>query len=99
VRGYKEKGNINTPLELAIEQRDRPLQPGDRCDRPRARAHVKEEMRDRQIDCRRYAYEHGIDKPEIRDCSNQMLADWLVELGCEVSRRPVRAGWRIGEEY
>jgi hypothetical protein len=31
--------------------------------------------------------------------SNQMLADWLVELGCEVSRRPVRAGWRIGEEY
>ncbi len=27
--------------------------------------------------------------------SNQMLADWLVELGCEVSRRPVRAGWRV----
>lgn len=27
--------------------------------------------------------------------SNQMLADWLVELGCVVSRRPVRAGWRV----
>jgi hypothetical protein len=29
--------------------------------------------------------------------SNQMLADWLVELGCEVSRRPVLAGWRVQE--
>ena len=27
--------------------------------------------------------------------SNQVLADWLVELGCEVSRRPVRAGWQV----
>ena len=29
--------------------------------------------------------------------SNQMLADWLTELGCEVSRRPVLAGWRVQE--
>jgi hypothetical protein len=29
--------------------------------------------------------------------SNQMLAAWLEELGCQVSRRPVLAGWWIGE--
>ena len=34
VRGYKEKGNINTPLELAILNRHGPLHPGDRRDRP-----------------------------------------------------------------
>jgi xylulose-5-phosphate/fructose-6-phosphate phosphoketolase len=28
-------------------------------------AHAKEKYRDRQIDCRNYAYEHGIDIPEI----------------------------------
>ena len=33
VRGYKEQGNINTPLELAIRNQSRPLQPGDRRDR------------------------------------------------------------------
>ncbi len=37
VRGYKEKGNINTPLELAIQQPDRPLQHRHRRDRPGAR--------------------------------------------------------------
>jgi xylulose-5-phosphate/fructose-6-phosphate phosphoketolase len=31
----------------------------------RAGAHAKEEFRDRQIACRRHAYEHGIDSPEI----------------------------------
>jgi len=30
-----------------------------------AGAHAKEELRNRQIDCQQYAYEHGIDKPEV----------------------------------
>ncbi len=72
VRGYKEKGNINTPLELAIENEiDRFSLAIDVIDRlPRlsvAGAHVKEKLRDMQIECRHYAYKHGIDKPEVRD--------------------------------
>src|SRR5499427_9484239 len=70
VRGYKEKGNINTPLDLAIRnQIDRFSLAIDVIDRvPRLRvagAHVKEKLRNIQIDCQSYAYEHGIDKPEI----------------------------------
>ncbi|MCP6761364.1 MAG: phosphoketolase family protein [Fischerella sp. CENA71] len=70
VRGYKEKGNINTPLELAIQnQIDRFSIAIDVIDRiPKlkvAGAHVKEMLKDEQISCRNYAYEHGIDKPEI----------------------------------
>jgi len=30
-----------------------------------AGAHVKEKLRDRQIECRNYAYEHGVDLPEV----------------------------------
>jgi xylulose-5-phosphate/fructose-6-phosphate phosphoketolase len=72
VRGYKEKGNINTPLELAINNEiDRFSLAIDVINRvPRlqvAGAHVKEKMRDMQIDSRNYAHEHGIDKPEYRD--------------------------------
>jgi xylulose-5-phosphate/fructose-6-phosphate phosphoketolase len=70
VRGYKEKGNINTPLDLAIRnQIDRFSLAIDVIDRvPRLRvtgAHVKEKLRNMQIDCQHYAYEHGVDKPEI----------------------------------
>jgi xylulose-5-phosphate/fructose-6-phosphate phosphoketolase len=72
VRGYKEKGNINTPLELAINNEiDRFSLSIDVINRvPRlqvAGAHVKEKLRDLQIDCRNYAYQHGIDKPEVAD--------------------------------
>ena len=72
VRGYKEKGNINTPLELAIENEiDRFSLAIDVIDRvPKLRvagAHVKEKLRDMQIECRHYAYKNGIDKPEVRD--------------------------------
>lgn len=72
VRGYKEKGNINTPLELAISNEiDRFSLAIDVINRvPRlqvAGAHVKEKLRDMQIECRNYAYEHGIDKPEVDD--------------------------------
>ena len=72
VRGYKEKGNINTPLELAINnQTDRFSLAIDAIDRvPRlqvAGAHVKEKLRDLQIDCRNHAHEYGVDRPELRD--------------------------------
>jgi xylulose-5-phosphate/fructose-6-phosphate phosphoketolase len=70
VRGYKEKGNINTPMELAINnQTDRFSLAIDAIDRiPKLQqigAHAKEEFRDCQIACRRHAYEHGIDSLEI----------------------------------
>jgi xylulose-5-phosphate/fructose-6-phosphate phosphoketolase len=70
VRGYKEKGNINTPLELAINNEiDRFSLAIDAIDRtPRLQkigAHAKERFRNLQIGCRHYAHEHGIDSPEI----------------------------------
>jgi xylulose-5-phosphate/fructose-6-phosphate phosphoketolase len=69
VRGYKEKGSINTPLELAIQnETDRFSLAIDAIDRIAelqvAGAHVKEKLRDQQIACRNYAYQHGIDRPE-----------------------------------
>jgi xylulose-5-phosphate/fructose-6-phosphate phosphoketolase len=72
VRGYKEKGNINTPLELAIRnQVDRFNLAIDVLDRvPRlqgSRAHVKEWLKGQIIESIAYAYTEGIDKPEIRN--------------------------------
>jgi xylulose-5-phosphate/fructose-6-phosphate phosphoketolase len=72
VRGYKEKGNINTPMELAINnQTDRFSLAIDTIDRveklQRVGAHAKEEFHDRQIACRRHAYEHGVDGAEIAE--------------------------------
>ena len=69
VRGYKEKGSINTPLELAIQnETDRFSLAIDAIDRipslQVAGAHVKEKLRNQQIECQNYAYEHGIDRPE-----------------------------------
>jgi len=69
VRGYKEKGSINTPLELAIQnETDRFSLAIDAINRIPALlvsgAHVKQQLRDLQIECRNYAYEHGIDRPE-----------------------------------
>jgi xylulose-5-phosphate/fructose-6-phosphate phosphoketolase len=70
VRGYKEKGNINTPLELAIEnQVDRFNLSIDVIDRvPRLQAtgaHVKEWLKGQIIESIAFAHEHGIDKKEI----------------------------------
>ncbi|MGB5896894.1 MAG: phosphoketolase family protein, partial [Geitlerinemataceae cyanobacterium] len=71
VRGYKEKGNINTPLELAIEnQIDRFNLVIDVIDRvphlgSRA-AYVKERMKNSIIENTNYAFDQGIDKSEIR---------------------------------
>ena len=70
VRGYKEKGNINTPLDLAMQnQIDRFSLAIDVIDRVPALqvagAHAKEMLRNMQIDCMNYAYEQGVDKPDV----------------------------------
>jgi xylulose-5-phosphate/fructose-6-phosphate phosphoketolase len=70
VRGYKERGNINTPLQLAIlNQVDRFNLAIDVIDRvPRLQAtgaHVKERLHDQIIGHLTYAVENGIDQPEI----------------------------------
>ena len=70
VRGYKEKGNINTPLELAIQnQTDRFSLAIDAIDRmPRFQvtgAGVREALLNRQIEAKSHAYEFGIDPEEI----------------------------------
>jgi xylulose-5-phosphate/fructose-6-phosphate phosphoketolase len=72
VRGYKEKGNINTPLELAIlNQIDRFDLAIDVIDRvPRLRsigAHVKEWLKGQIIESINFAHAEGIDKEEIRN--------------------------------
>jgi len=69
VHGYKERGNINTPLELAIEnETDRFSLAIDVINRVPslkvAGAHTKQTFRDRQIACRQYAHEFGVDLPE-----------------------------------
>ncbi|MDA8361940.1 MAG: phosphoketolase family protein [Gammaproteobacteria bacterium] len=70
VRGYKEKGSINTPMQLAINnQVDRFNLVIDVIDRvPRlmaAGAHLKDHMKDEILEHLRYAMEEGTDKPEI----------------------------------
>ncbi len=72
VRGYKEKGNINTPLELAMNnQIDRfnlVIDVIDRVDGLGSRAaHVKERMKEAILSNRAHAHEHGIDAEEIRN--------------------------------
>ena len=70
VRGYKEKGNINTPLELAIiNQIDRFDLVIDVIDRVPSLgskgAHVREKMKNEIIENVQYAYTNGIDREEI----------------------------------
>jgi len=70
VRGYKEKGNINTPLELAmLNETSRFHLVIDVIDRvPKLRikgAHLKEDMKNSIIDNLQYAHEHGTDRAEI----------------------------------
>lgn len=70
VRGYKERGNINTPMELAINNEvDRFTLAIDVIDRvPKLKttgAHAKEKFRNEQMACKRYAHEFGIDRPDI----------------------------------
>ena len=70
VHGYREKGNINTPLELAMLNQtsrfDLVIDVIDRVPRLRTKAaHLKEEMKNAIIDNLRYAHEHGTDREEI----------------------------------
>jgi len=72
VRGYKEKGSINTPLELAIDNNiDRFSLAMDVVDRvPRLQkigGHAKERFLNQQIKCRNYAHEFGVDDRDAAD--------------------------------
>ncbi len=72
VRGYKERGNINTPLELAIlnqvDRFDLAIDVIDRVPKLQATAaHTKEWLKDQIIDSINYAHEYGIDRKEIRE--------------------------------
>ncbi len=69
VRGYKEQGNINTPMELAIRnQIDRFSLVIDAIDRVPGLlvrgAHVRERMKALSMDCQRHAYSEGCDADE-----------------------------------
>ena len=86
VRGYKEKGNINTPLDLAIRnQIDRFSLAIDVIDRvPALRvagAHAKEELRNQQIAAQSFAHREGVDKPELDQWT------WPEDLGPETRGR------------
>lgn len=86
VRGYKEKGNINTPMDLAIKnQIDRfnlVIDIIDRVPKLQSRAaHVKEKMKNEILSNVHYAYEHGVDHPDI--------VNWkwpYPKTGCELSQ-------------
>lgn len=72
VRGYKEHGNINTPLELAMRnQIDRFSLAIDAIDRiPKLQivgGHLREWLKNQIIEHSNYAYAEGIDKQEIRE--------------------------------
>ncbi|HUL81771.1 MAG TPA: phosphoketolase family protein [Gammaproteobacteria bacterium] len=74
VRGYKEKGNINTPLELAIlnntDRFDLVIDVIDRVPKLQTKAaHLKETMKNAIIDNLSYARTYGIDRAE--------LANWV----------------------
>jgi xylulose-5-phosphate/fructose-6-phosphate phosphoketolase len=70
VRGYIEKGNINTPLELAILNRtdrfDLVIDVIDRVPKLQTKAaHLKERMKNAIIDNLAYARTNGIDREEV----------------------------------
>ncbi len=72
VRGYKEQGNINTPLELAIRnQADRfslAIDAIDRMARFRVTgAGARETLLNQQIACKQHAYEFGTDPDDINN--------------------------------
>jgi xylulose-5-phosphate/fructose-6-phosphate phosphoketolase len=72
VHGYRERGNINTPFELAmLNETSRFHLVIDVIDRvPKLETtagHLKEEMKNLIIDNMSYAHEHGADRPEIAD--------------------------------
>ncbi|KAI6086385.1 D-xylulose 5-phosphate/D-fructose 6-phosphate phosphoketolase [Hypoxylon rubiginosum] len=73
VRGYKEKGNIDTPLELAIRnQTDRFSLAMDAIDRMpqlgNRGAAARDALKSQQVAAAAYSFEHGVDP--------QFLSDW-----------------------
>ncbi|KAL6233925.1 hypothetical protein BDW75DRAFT_213678 [Aspergillus navahoensis] len=72
VRGYKEKGNIDTPFELAVRnQTDRYSLAIDAIDRlaslGNSAAGVREKFLDLQLKAKNMAYDHGLDPDYIRN--------------------------------
>jgi xylulose-5-phosphate/fructose-6-phosphate phosphoketolase len=72
VHGYKEEGTTTTPFDMTVRnQIDRFDLAGDVIDRvPRIAdraAHVKQLIRDKLVEHRRYIEEYGQDLPEVRD--------------------------------
>jgi len=72
VRGYKEEGTTTTPFDMLVRNDlDRFHLVGDVIDRvpglAAEAAHIKQLMRDKRIEHRRYIREHGQDMPEIRN--------------------------------
>ena len=72
VRGYKEEGTTTTPFDMTVlNDLDRFHLAGDVIDRvPRLRniaAHIKQDLRNKLIEHKRYIAKHGDDMPEIRD--------------------------------
>jgi xylulose-5-phosphate/fructose-6-phosphate phosphoketolase len=72
VRGYKEEGTITTPFDMAVlNDLDRFHLAHDALDRlPQLgakAAYLKQELREKLIEHKRYIYLHGEDMPEVRD--------------------------------
>ncbi len=72
VHGYREKGNINTPFELAMlngtSRFHLVIDVIERVPKLHTKAaHLKEELKNAIIDNLRYAHEHGTDRAEISD--------------------------------
>jgi xylulose-5-phosphate/fructose-6-phosphate phosphoketolase len=72
VRGYKEEGTTTTPFDMAVlndidrfhlvmDVADRVPALGDRA------IHLKQLMREKRVEHKRYIAQHGEDLPEIRD--------------------------------
>ncbi len=72
VRGYKEEGTTTTPFDMAVlNDIDRYHLVGDVMDRVPSlgytAAYVKQLMRDKLVEHRRYIAQHGEDMPEVRE--------------------------------
>ncbi|MCX6633542.1 MAG: phosphoketolase family protein [Acidobacteria bacterium] len=72
VRGYKEEGTTTTPFDMTVlNDLDRFHLAGDVIDRVtrlrNAAGHVKQFLRDKLAEHKRYIAQHGDDMPEIRD--------------------------------
>ena len=81
VRGYKEQGNINTPLELAIRnQTDRFSLAIDAIDRmPRfhvSGADAREALLNQQIACKNHAHQFGVDPQGDHELAVAVLKDF-----------------------